>query len=255
MRRLLLSIHDVSPRFEGEIDRLRDLLAQRVPLDRVALLVVPDHWGTARIHPGSAFAHRLRGWAERGAEVFLHGWLHRDVERHGSMIARWQARSLTAGEGEFLGLSQADALMRMRDGRRLLEDVTGCAVAGFVAPAWLYGDGAMRALTEAGFELAEDHLGVWNPRTGRKLCAGPVLTWASRSPLRIASSLVAAECLPVLLHRLHTARVGLHPGDTRKPVLLCSIRRSIGRLLRTHRPARYGALQTEPHTEAIACAS
>ena len=59
-RRLLVSIHDVGPRSEGAVDRLRDVLARHVSEDRQALLVVPDHWGEAPLTPGSAFAARRR---------------------------------------------------------------------------------------------------------------------------------------------------------------------------------------------------
>lgn len=74
---LLASIHDVSPRFEGEVDRLLDLLCPYVG-QRLAMLVVPNHWGDAPIVPGSPFAARLRGWSDAGVEMFLHGFTHRD---------------------------------------------------------------------------------------------------------------------------------------------------------------------------------
>ena len=61
-RLLLASIHDVSPRFESEVDRLLDLVGPHVD-GRVAMLVVPNHWGDAPIVRGSPFARRLRGWA------------------------------------------------------------------------------------------------------------------------------------------------------------------------------------------------
>src|SRR6476646_443527 len=80
-RLLLASIHDVSPRFEGEVDRLLDLLSPHVGT-RLAMLVVPNHWGDAEIVPGSRFATRLRGWADEGVEMFLHGFFHRDDSRH-----------------------------------------------------------------------------------------------------------------------------------------------------------------------------
>ena len=60
---------------------------------------------------------------------------------------------MTAGEGEFLGLDHAEALSRMRRGKALIEDATGRASAGFIAPAWLYSDDARRALADAGFAL------------------------------------------------------------------------------------------------------
>lgn len=242
-RRLLVSIHDVGPLSEGAVDRLRDLLARHVSEDRLALLVVPDYWGEAPLTPGSPFATRLRGWAESGADVFVHGWFHKDLATHQGTIARLKASHMTAGEGEFLGLDRATALDRMERGRALIEDVTGRKVTGFIAPAWLYGDGALAALAEAGFALAEDHWKVWQPVTGRVLVRGPVLTWASRSKARIASSLFAARALAPVLRASRFARIGVHPGDTGVPAILSSIDRSVGRLLASHAPSRYADLE------------
>lgn len=251
-RRLLLSIHDVGPRSESAVDQLRDHLGRHASPDRLALLVVPNHWGEAPIRPGSPFAARLRQWADSGAEVFVHGWFHQDSSRHRTAAARFKARHMTAGEGEFLGLDRTRARALMRDGRGLIEDITGRAVAGFVAPAWLYGRGALDALTDCKFAMAEDHWKVWSPLTGQILAESPVLTWASRSRARIASSLLAASVLPPLLRAMHVARIGVHPGDTTVPEIMASIDRAVRRLIRSHRVARYGDLSL---AEAIACAS
>src|SRR5438270_321204 len=130
-RLLLASIHDVSPRFEGEIDRLLDLLRPHVGTT-LAMLVVPNHWGDSPIVAGSPFAARLRAWAEAGIEIFLHGFYHRDESVHAGAMDRIRGQYFTAGEGEFLGLSRAEAVRRIADGRALLEQVTGRAIAGFV---------------------------------------------------------------------------------------------------------------------------
>src|SRR5438045_81869 len=149
-RRLLLaSIHDVSPRFESEVDGLLDLLAPHVGT-RLAMLVVPNHWGDAPIVPGSRFAGRLRSWAEQGIEMFLHGFTHRDEAEHSGTADRVRARFMTASEGEFLGLSRTEAATRIADGRAVVESVTGRPIDGFVAPAWLYGSGARAAWASSG---------------------------------------------------------------------------------------------------------
>jgi hypothetical protein len=74
------------------------------------------------------------------------------------------------------------------------------------------------------------------------LARGPVITWASRSKARIASSLVAARLLPPLLRHAPVARVAVHPGDAHVPALTASIDRVLRHLTRTHAPARYDAL-------------
>ncbi|HEU4959287.1 MAG TPA: polysaccharide deacetylase family protein [Sphingomonas sp.] len=240
-RRLLVSVHDVGPKFEAEVDALAGRLTGLLGRARFAMLVVPDHWGEAPLAADKRYQAKLRRWAEAGVEMFVHGWFHRDDSRHSGALARVKARHMTAGEGEFLGLERAEALRRMRDGRRLIEDATGRAVAGFVAPAWLYGDGARAALGEAGFALAEDHLRVWRPGDGAVLAKGPVITWASRSGPRIASSLLVAG-VARQVWPWATVRIAVHPGDTRVPRLLDSIDRTIGAFAATHRVGRYGEL-------------
>ncbi len=246
MKRLLASIHDVSPRFEGEVDRLLDHLAPHVGR-RLAMLVVPDHWSGAPITP--AFARRLRGWSDEGIEMFVHGWTHRDDSRHAGAAAVLKARHMTAGEGEFLGLGRAEALQRMRRGKALVEDITGRAAAGFIAPAWLYSDGAREALVDAGFALAEDHARVWQPGGG-VVARGPVITWASRSRPRQLSSLAAAAVLRRVLRPTRNVRIAVHPGDTRVAALLASITAALAAFDR-HVPACYADLLTDRSLSAI----
>ncbi|WP_271299763.1 polysaccharide deacetylase family protein [Sphingomonas sp. CV7422] len=237
MKRLFASIHDVSPRFEGQVDQLLDHLAPHVGR-RLAMLVVPDHWSSAPITP--AYATRLRGWADEGVEMFVHGWTHRDDSAHSGTAAALKAKHMTAGEGEFLGLSHAEALARMRRGKALVEDITGRAATGFIAPAWLYSEGARAALADAGFALAEDHARVWRPG-GAVVARGPVITWASRTRMRQLSSLAAAGALRHALQPTRNVRIAVHPGDTTVPALLTSITATFA-AFRRHRPAAYAEL-------------
>jgi len=245
-RRLLASIHDVGPRFESEVDRLADLIGGVLGGPKFAMLVVPDHWGLAPLGQAAAFRARLREWAGQGVEMFVHGWFHKDMAEH-SGLAGFKARHMTAGEGEFLGLTEAEAAQRMADGRALIEDAIGGPVAGFIAPAWLYGPGALAALAASGFALAEDHMKVWEPASGRTLARGPVVTWASRSRGRQLSSLAVAALARATFHSLPTARVAVHPGDTTVPALMDSIRRTFASFAAGRPAARYGDLLDPAH--------
>jgi predicted deacetylase len=236
---LLASVHDVSPRFEAGVDWLIDCLRPYVG-NRIALLAVPNHWGDAPIAPGSAFAARLRRWADEGMEIFLHGYYHRQDPTELSLPDRLRAGMMTAGEGEFLGLTAEAAVERIRAGREIIEDVTGRLISGFVAPAWLYGPGALDALASCGIAIAEDHWRVWSPKSGAELARGPVITWATRTPLRLASSLIAAAMLrraPV-----RTMRIGVHPPDVRHPAVLRSIESTLGIASRDRQAGRYSDL-------------
>jgi predicted deacetylase len=243
-RRLLVSIHDVGPAFEREVDGLLDILTRHVSLDRLAMLVVPDHWGEAPLQNAPVFAARLRDWSASGVEMFVHGWFHRDHTTHPNGLARFKAQHMTAGEGEFLGLDTAEAARRMADGRTLIEDVIGRPVAGFIAPAWLYGAGAREALAASGFALAEDHLRIWQPDSGAVLAHGPVVTWASRSRGRILSSLAVAAVARAGLFRFPVLRMAVHPGDLRIPALVRSIDRTLAALVTRRLPICYTDLLT-----------
>lgn len=244
-RRLLASIHDVSPRFEREVEHHAERLNALLGAPRFAMLVVPDYWGQAPLAQSPAFKAKLRSWADAGIEMFLHGWAHRDDQVHAARLSALKARHMTAGEGEFLGLSRMEAARRMREGRAIVEGAIGRPVAGFIAPAWLYGGGAMAALRDEGFALAEDHFRVWRPRDGALLSRGPVITWASRSRARIASSLAFARLARTALRPLRTVRLAVHPGDTTVPALLESIDRTVTSLMLGRQPGRYEDLMRD----------
>jgi hypothetical protein len=237
---LLASIHDVGPRFEAAVDRLAALLERRLGAARFAMLVVPDHWGEAPLANAPAYQAKLRCWADAGVEMFLHGFFHRDEAPAG-----FRARHMTAGEGEFSALSEAEATRRLRVGRDIVEQAIGRPVAGFIAPAWLYGPGAHAAITAERFAIAEDHFRVWRPADGRVLARGPVITWASRSPRRILSSRAFAGLARTALQPLPTVRLAVHPGDVAVPALLRSIDKTLVAFA-GRRAARYGELLPNP---------
>ena len=242
MKRLLLSVHDVTPAHTDRIARLEAGIAEWTgDSARYAMLVVPDFHGRAPIVGDATFGAWLRARADAGVEMLLHGWFHRDDGAHHGAAA-WKAKHMTAGEGEFLGLNAREATRRLRDGRALLEDVLGRAVTGFVAPAWLYGEGARAALAAEGFGQAEDHMRVWSPASGAVLARGPVVSYASRSRSRILSSLAWSRAATTLLAGLDTVRVALHPHDVDVPALGRESGRAVRGFLRDRELGRYDLL-------------
>jgi predicted deacetylase len=239
-RRLVTSIHDVSPRHEGAIDRLEEQV-MRHSIHRVAMLVVPNFWGEAPIIRGTPFATRLRQRADRGVEMFLHGSEHRDQSPHYGWLKRLKATRMTAGEGEFLGLSSVVAEGRIAAGRALIEDIIGRPVAGFVAPAWLYGPDALDALQRSDIGILESHWRVWEAGSGRTLALSPVITWATRTRARKASSLAAAAVVRALPGP-RVIRLAVHPGDVTSPRVRRSISKTIDTLRRNRTVSSYADL-------------
>lgn len=244
VRRLLASIHDVSPYHADRLDRLVPIVERATGRGRFALLVVPNFHRTGLIRDNVRFARKVREWADEGCEIFLHGFTHLDDGTHASSTARLKAKHLTAGEGEFLGLDYDAAGQRLAEGRAMLEDMIGRALDGFVAPAWLYGPDSMAALADNGFTLAEDHFRVWNPQTRAILARGPVITYASRSWPRLASSILWSRIATLALVRAHTVRFAVHPHDVDSEALVREIGRALGVLSCSHTPSSYRDLSS-----------
>ncbi|HTI67201.1 MAG TPA: polysaccharide deacetylase family protein [Caulobacteraceae bacterium] len=241
-RRLLLSVHDVSPAHAERISRLTEVIERRAGESPFAMLVVPDFHGGWPLAAHPAFRAWLRARADAGVEMFLHGLRHLDESRHATAMSRWKAGVMTAGEGEFLGLDRAEADRRLRDGRAELEDIIGRPVAGFVAPAWLYGPGALAAIAAQGFALAEDHFKVWRPSDGRVLARGPVITYATRTPARLASSLMVSRAATLGLRRLTNLRLAVHPHDVESPAVMREFERALAHYGSYRRISRYADL-------------
>lgn len=212
-RRLVVCVHDASPKHADRMRRIDEFLAEHGVGSNYSLLVVPDFWGEWPLQDDPEFCAWLRERHEAGVEMVLHGYYHLDQTRHGSRLTRLKSAALTADEGEFLGLSEDEARRRIEDGRKVVEDVLGARVEGFVAPAWLYSRGTRRALAELGFAFAEDQLSVWVPKTGRVVHRGMVVGYASRDRQRVASSLAWSRAATALYRSWPVVRQAIHPHD------------------------------------------
>ncbi|MFI5236231.1 MAG: DUF2334 domain-containing protein, partial [Gemmatimonadales bacterium] len=71
---LLISIHDVTPAFQAEVEAL-EAMCTAIGV-APALLVVPDWHGQWPLERHPAFVRWLRERADAGAEIILHGERH-----------------------------------------------------------------------------------------------------------------------------------------------------------------------------------
>ncbi|MDA5194196.1 polysaccharide deacetylase family protein [Govanella unica] len=246
MKRLLVSIHDVAPSHFARLERIVPFLEETNGIGtRYSMLVVPDFWRKGHLRDDPAFCAWLRARAAAGVEMILHGYYHRDETPHTSWGQSLKASALTAREGEFLGLSRAEALARMQQGKAELEDILGQAVKGFIAPAWLYSAGTKDALKDANMMFAEDHWRVWLPGQDRVVAKGPVISYASRSKSRIASSLLWSRLATTLLRPLDTVRLAVHPHDFDIPSLITETHRALGVLQQNRQLSYYYELAAD----------
>ena len=185
-RTYAVSLHDVAPATWPQCARLLELCDRHaVP---VTLLVVPRyHHGTA-IDDDPAFAAALRARAAGGDDIVLHGYYHRDDSRPARGPLEWlRRRFYTASEGEFDSITTPAARERLADGSARLARI-GCPPRGFIAPAWLLGPAARRAVDEAGFAYTSTQEWLIRLADDRRLAAP-----AGMRPMRQAAAVKVAE--------------------------------------------------------------
>ena len=233
-----VSIHDVSPAWEREVDVALDMAHEAGV--RPALLVVPDYHGRAPLPDHPAYVDRLRALEADGHEIYLHGYYHRArtweeatqtagdeghsqpgaARRRGGVADRlrhaFAQKVVSASEAEFSDVSPDEARRRLDDGERMLRDA-GLTIRGFVAPAWSMPGWVLSLLADRGYRFTEDHLRVHDPASGTSR-PSVVLNYASRSPARLLSS-VAWCRIARPARRLLPARIAIHPGDMRYALL------------------------------------
>lgn len=241
-RRLLVSVHDVTPRHFARLRAIAALLERHGLGGRYSALVVPNFWHEWPLADHPEFITWLLGQIEAGVEPLLHGYFHRDESDHRGAWARLRGRALTAGEGEFLGLDREAARARIVAGGRVLAEHLGAAPRGFVAPAWLYGQATLEVLRELGYAVAEDHWRVWSPIRGEVLARGPVIAYASRTRLRVAASIAWSRAASLALERQPIVRLAIHPHDLDVPALERELDRALALWTRDRAPIRYADL-------------
>jgi predicted deacetylase len=143
-RLVTVVLHDVAATTLGACDRVLAAVREVAGAVPVTHLVVPRHHGAP---PTAAFHAWLDARAAAGDELALHGLTHRDdgATDAAGAVDRLRRTHYTRGEGEFWSLDAATAEARIAEGLAWF-DAHRWPVQGFVAPAWLLGDGARAAL-------------------------------------------------------------------------------------------------------------
>ena len=208
-RALVVSIHDVSPlTCKLVFAMVGDVAAAGV--DQVALLVIPDHHSKAPIRENPEFCDWLRRSAQMH-EVVLHGYFHSRPRSAGGWWDTFVTEHYTAREGEFYDLSESEATRRLERGKHEFAQL-GLVARGFIAPAWLLGREAERAVRTVGFEYTTRLRTFKDLVTGRETLSHS-LVWSVRSAWRRIASLCWNRLLANKLVRAPLLRIGLHPVD------------------------------------------
>ena len=227
--RLCIAIHDVAPATWPACERLLALV-DAIGAPPLTLLVVPDWHRCGPIDADPAFRRAIDARVARGDELALHGLVHLDEAGppHG-VLDRLRRRVLTAGEGEFAALDEAEASARIDAGLQRFARC-GWSAQGFVPPAWLAGDGARTALARTALRWTSTHGTLEDVRRRWRLAA-PALGASARSSWRRRAS---RAWLPLAARAWQAApllRVALHPADATHADLIDGWRRVLAALL------------------------
>jgi len=238
-RALVVSIHDVSPLTAGTVRRMLADLG-KIGLDSTSLLVIPDHHRRGLVSEDREFAGWLRECHGDGQEIVLHGYCHlRDPVADEGLWKKLVTGTYTAGEGEFYDLGEAEAAARLEAGRRALE-ACGLSAGGFIAPAWLLGEDAERAVRAAGFEYTTRIATVSDFRSG-VVHRSRSLVWSVRAGWRRACSLVWNWLVFTGTAEDPLQRIGLHPPDWEHPAIRAQILEFVAKALARRKAMTYGS--------------
>ncbi len=249
-RGLVVSVHDVSVVTWRRVDSMLAELREW-GVARTALLVIPNHHGRGRISEDAEFAGWLADRVAEGHEVVAHGYFHRRESGAGdSFVKRLTTERYTAGEGEFFDPPEEMAFALLERG---LGEFTAMGLkrpSGFVAPAWLLGVEAVRAVRRAGFRYTTRIGTVEELSTGR-VWVSQSLVWSVRAAWRRACSLAWNEMLLRRLGDRGLVRVGLHPPDWDFPRVREQVRSCLRRALATRGAMTYDGWLDQPAVDPV----
>lgn len=204
-------LHDVAP---ATWEMYHDFVAAvdaigQVPL---TLLVVPDYHHQGAFVDFPDFCRAMDERRSRGDELVLHGCCHQDdLPLSWFFLRDMFMRRIFTHEGEFYLLTEKMARKRLEYGLGLFERL-GWKPNGFVAPAWLLGHGARRALAATRLRYTSDPGGLLLLPDFEKIKA-PTLVWSSGSVWRRLASRLWNERRRRQHAETPLLRLGLHPVD------------------------------------------
>lgn len=218
MKKILVSLHDVTPVMFDRSRQLTDMIMRRTGAD-FTMLVVPDFHSQGRIDRHPEFCSWLRELNDAGVEIAQHGLYHLGGQEKFSL----EGKLFTKGEGEFLSLSLDDARVRIEEGYKIMSDTLGEPPSGFTAPAWLYSSGTREALKGFPFRWIEYRWAIQSADGNRRTI--PAVVFATRTLWKRLCSVFWSSVGPVAFSGSAVFRLALHVRD------LPSLEKSVERTL------------------------
>src|SRR5262249_49312341 len=214
---LVVSLHDVAPPTQQIATKIISELG-RHGLRVCSILVVPDYHHQGLFARHREFVTWLRGLEEDGHEIVIHGYFHqRPPHTKESLRDKLLTKFYTQNEGEFYDLNYEEALRRITKARDEFR-AQGLKPRGFIAPAWLLGGEAERAVCDAQLEYTTRLRSVCDLRSGNVFPAR-TLVYSVHNAWRCALSRSWNAALFHLSKTKTLLRISIHPRDYSKRVI------------------------------------
>ena len=147
---IVLSVHDVTPKFKPEIEEILDEFKHQ-GFNALNLCVVPNYEGLFDISKDEAFLSWLKDHNNNGHEIITHGYDHFSPRRNYSSFGDWfKGEMFSKGEAEFQNLTYNEAITRLKKGKEILNK-GNIETQGFVPPCWILNKNGLDALKDLGF--------------------------------------------------------------------------------------------------------
>lgn len=162
-KKLIVSVHDVTPKYSGELSEIVAEL-ERIGVNKRSILVVPNWEEKYDLRQDDNFVSWLHDLKAKGDEIVLHGYNHKSEKRQGHYknLLQWFMGELFAqGTAEFQNLGYLDSINKIEKGKNILVQVGLEDITGFVAPAWLTNSNVEDALKVSGFKY-QIYTDFWN---------------------------------------------------------------------------------------------
>lgn len=244
-RQVLVSVHDVAPRY---LEEIRWLLGE---LDAIgarprSLLVIPRHEGRDDLRQASTLRALLEEEVERGSEIVLHGYTHaRAGPWRGDPLTILRAAAFAREVAEFASLEWAEQRARLLAGREILAEA-GFTTVGFCPPGWLHTGELPELMRELGFVYLVEMLFLVDVRDGRRL-ATPWFGFMGTGWLHERGAQLGARLLSPWRAVAPRLSVFLHPQGAPRSPTCRQVLRSLARTLeRGGIPTTYAAAIASP---------
>lgn len=234
---LVVSLHDIAPSTRPVAEKIMAELS-RLGVRACSLLVVPDYHHQGRSTQDRQFVSWLRELETAGHEIVIHGYFHERQRRENETVRdKFLTRVYTDDEGEFYDLDYNEAFRRITVARNEFRE-SGLKPSGFVAPAWLLGAEAERAVIDACMDYTTTLRTVHDVAGGRTFTSQS-LVYSTRSGWRRAVSLAWNRLLFRHQTRNPLLRLSIHPLDIAYHAIWKQITGLIDKALRDRHPMTY----------------